>query len=82
MAQCRLSASARAAQCISNPYYGKRRRQGVANVARLAPFERMNDPDLTYDGRSPVLLEGDAGDVFLFVSDLWHRGLPAAETVV
>jgi hypothetical protein len=26
MAQCRLSASGRAAQCVTNPYYGKRRR--------------------------------------------------------
>ena len=26
MAQCKVSASARAAQCIVNPYFGKRRR--------------------------------------------------------
>ena len=37
----------------------------------------MNDVDLTYDGRPPVILEGAAGDVSLFVSDAWHRGLPA-----
>ena len=44
---------------------------------RLAPFDRMADPDLTYDGRPPVVLTGAAGDVSLFVSDAWHRGLPA-----
>ena len=37
----------------------------------------MNDVDLSYDGRPPVVLTGDAGDVSLFVSDSWHRGLPA-----
>jgi ectoine hydroxylase-related dioxygenase (phytanoyl-CoA dioxygenase family) len=44
---------------------------------RLAPFDRMFDEDLTYDGRPPLILEADAGDVLLFVSDVWHRGLPA-----
>ena len=37
----------------------------------------MNDPELSYDGRPPVLLEGAAGDVAMFASDVWHRGLPA-----
>jgi hypothetical protein len=44
---------------------------------RLAPFDRLTDPDLTYDGRPPVLLTGVAGDVSLFVSDCWHAGKPA-----
>jgi ectoine hydroxylase-related dioxygenase (phytanoyl-CoA dioxygenase family) len=44
---------------------------------RLAPFDRMSDPDLSYDGRPPVLLEGAAGDVAMFVSDVWHRGTAA-----
>ena len=37
MAQCKLSASARAAQCIANPYFGvgKRRRQACH---RIDPF--------------------------------------------
>ena len=26
-----------------------------------------------------MLLEGEAGDVLLFVSDVWHRGTPASE---
>jgi hypothetical protein len=50
---------------------------GSHRSGRLAPFERMNDPDLSYDGRPPVLLEGRAGDVAMFASDVWHRGLPA-----
>ena len=43
----------------------------------LAPLSQIEDPDLSYDGRPPVLLEGRAGDVALFVSDVWHRGTPA-----
>jgi ectoine hydroxylase-related dioxygenase (phytanoyl-CoA dioxygenase family) len=51
---------------------------GSHRSGRLAPFDRMNDPELTYDGRPPVLLEGAAGDVIMFVSDVWHRGTPAS----
>jgi ectoine hydroxylase-related dioxygenase (phytanoyl-CoA dioxygenase family) len=50
---------------------------GSHRSGRLAPFDRMNDVDLTYDGRPPVVMTGDTGDVALFVSDSWHRGLPA-----
>jgi ectoine hydroxylase-related dioxygenase (phytanoyl-CoA dioxygenase family) len=50
---------------------------GSHRSGRLAPREQLNDPQLTYDGRPPVLLEGQAGDVALFVSDVWHRGTPA-----
>ena len=50
---------------------------GSHRSGRLAPFDRLNDVDLSYDGRPPVVLEGAAGDVALFVSDSWHRGLPA-----
>jgi len=50
---------------------------GSHRSGRLAPFDRMNDMDLTYDGRAAVMLDGRAGDVPLFVSDSWHRGLPA-----
>jgi ectoine hydroxylase-related dioxygenase (phytanoyl-CoA dioxygenase family) len=52
---------------------------GSHRSGRLAPFDRMNDTDLTYDGRPPVMLDGRAGDVPLFVSDSWHRGLPAQD---
>jgi ectoine hydroxylase-related dioxygenase (phytanoyl-CoA dioxygenase family) len=51
---------------------------GSHRSGRLAPRERLNDPHLTYDGREPVLLEAKAGDVALFVSDVWHRGTPAS----
>ena len=50
---------------------------GSHRSGRLAPFDRITDPDLTYDGRPPVLLTGAAGDVSLFVSDCWHRGRAA-----
>jgi ectoine hydroxylase-related dioxygenase (phytanoyl-CoA dioxygenase family) len=50
---------------------------GSHRSGRLAPFDRMWDPDLTYDGRPPRVFEVWAGDVVLFVSDVWHRGLPA-----
>ena len=51
---------------------------GSHRSGRLAPADRLTDPDLSYDGRPPVLLEGRAGDVALFTSDAWHRGTPAA----
>jgi ectoine hydroxylase-related dioxygenase (phytanoyl-CoA dioxygenase family) len=50
---------------------------GSHRSGRLAPRDRVDDPDLDYEGRSPVLLEARAGDVALFVSDAWHRGTPA-----
>lgn len=31
----------------------------------------------TFEGNGPLMLEADAGDVVLFVSDVWHRGTPA-----
>jgi hypothetical protein len=50
---------------------------GSHRSGRLPPRDAISDPDLTYDGRAPVLLDGRAGDVALFVSDSWHRGMPA-----
>jgi len=41
------------------------------------PLSGMHDPDLSLDGESPMLLVGEPGDVLLFASDLWHRGMPA-----
>ena len=52
---------------------------GSHRSGRLAPFDRLGDVDLTYDGRPAVILEGAAGDVSLFVSDSWHRGLPSED---
>lgn len=50
---------------------------GSHRSGRLAPFDRMWDQALSYDGRPPVVLAARAGDVALFVSDAWHRGMPA-----
>jgi ectoine hydroxylase-related dioxygenase (phytanoyl-CoA dioxygenase family) len=50
---------------------------GSHRSGRLPPFDQMGLENLSYDGRPPVLFEVEAGDVALFVSDAWHRGLPA-----
>jgi hypothetical protein len=50
---------------------------GSHRSGRLAPFDRMQSEDLSYDGRPPAVFETLAGDVVLFVSDAWHRGFPA-----
>ena len=40
------------------------------------PRDRYDDPDLTWNGRGVRALTARAGDVALFVSDVWHRRLP------
>jgi hypothetical protein len=50
---------------------------GSHRSGRLPPVDRLDDLDLTYDGRPPAVVEARAGDVALFASDAWHRGLPA-----
>ncbi len=50
---------------------------GSHRSGQLAPYDA--DESLTYDGRPPVHVVAKAGDVALFVSDAWHRGLPARE---
>jgi ectoine hydroxylase-related dioxygenase (phytanoyl-CoA dioxygenase family) len=52
---------------------------GSHRSGRLAPLRQIADENLTYDGRPPRVFEVWAGDVVLFVSDAWHRGLPARE---
>jgi len=52
---------------------------GSHRSGRLAPLDRIDDPDLEYEGRGAVAPEADAGDVLLFVSDCWHRGTPATQ---
>jgi ectoine hydroxylase-related dioxygenase (phytanoyl-CoA dioxygenase family) len=42
------------------------------------PLDRMNDPDLEWEGTGALPLTASAGDVLLFVSDIWHRRLPPA----
>jgi hypothetical protein len=41
------------------------------------PFDRMDDETLEWEGERAVPLLVDAGDVALFVSDIWHRRLPS-----
>jgi ectoine hydroxylase-related dioxygenase (phytanoyl-CoA dioxygenase family) len=52
---------------------------GSHRSGRLAPYDRLFDEALEFEGRRSVEIEADAGDVVLFVSDVWHRGLPARE---
>jgi hypothetical protein len=40
------------------------------------PFERLADDELEWEGRGTVPIVAEAGDVALFVSDVWHRRLP------
>ncbi len=40
------------------------------------PEERVWDVELTCDGRGVIPLTARAGDVAMFVSDVWHRRLP------
>ena len=49
---------------------------GSHRSGQMAPWDA--DLALTYDGRPPVRVTADAGDVVLFVSDVWHRGVPAS----
>jgi hypothetical protein len=40
------------------------------------PLDRMTDPELEWEGTRALPLTASAGDVLLFVSDIWHRRLP------
>ena len=40
------------------------------------PMRRAADDDLEFEGRGAVPIVAKAGDVALFVSDLWHRRMP------
>jgi hypothetical protein len=40
------------------------------------PRERLADDNLQWEGRAAVPIVAEAGDVALFVSDIWHRRLP------
>jgi hypothetical protein len=43
------------------------------------PLDRMTDPDLEWEGTGALPLVASAGDVLLFVSDIWHRRLPPTD---
>ncbi len=52
---------------------------GSHKSGRPPPAERRADAALTCDGQGALPLTAQAGDVALFVSDVWHRRLPAGE---
>ncbi len=43
------------------------------------PAERLHDADLQWQGEGVTVLTARAGDVALFVSDVWHRRLPTSD---
>ena len=43
------------------------------------PSQQLADDDLRWEGRGTVPVVAAAGDVALFVSDIWHRRLPPRE---
>jgi ectoine hydroxylase-related dioxygenase (phytanoyl-CoA dioxygenase family) len=50
---------------------------GSHKSGQAPPLDKAGDPDLTWQGRKAVSLVAEAGDVALFVSDVWHRRLPS-----
>jgi ectoine hydroxylase-related dioxygenase (phytanoyl-CoA dioxygenase family) len=50
---------------------------GSHKSGQAPPFDRLEDAGLTWEGRPVVPLVARAGDVALFVSDVWHRRLPS-----
>lgn len=49
---------------------------GSHRSGQAPPPDRLTDDRLEYDGRAAVPIVARAGDVGLFVSDVWHRRLP------
>jgi Phytanoyl-CoA dioxygenase (PhyH) len=49
---------------------------GSHTSGQAPPADRLDDDDLEWDGRGAVAILAKAGDVGLFVSDIWHRRLP------
>lgn len=52
---------------------------GSHRSGQPVPPDRMFDLELDHEGVGPHRLTGAAGDVVLFCSDIWHRGLPSGE---
>ena len=50
---------------------------GSHRSGQAPPRDGRDDPELTWEGTEPVWLEAAAGDVVLFVSDVWHRRMPS-----
>jgi hypothetical protein len=49
---------------------------GSHTSGQAPPIQRLADNDLEWEGRGTTPLLAKAGDVALFVSDIWHRRLP------
>ncbi len=49
---------------------------GSHTSGQIPPMDRVDDVGLEWEGRGAVPLVAKAGDVALFVSDIWHRRLP------
>jgi hypothetical protein len=52
---------------------------GSHTSGQAPPRDRMLDDDLDWNGVGVHPLEASAGDVLLFVSDVWHRRLPPTD---
>jgi len=50
---------------------------GSHTSGHAPPSDRLSDEGLTWEGHGAVPLTLAAGDVALFVSDVWHRRLPS-----
>jgi len=51
--------------------------RGSHTSGQHPPLDRLEDDDLSWNGEAAVPLLASAGDVALFVSDVWHRRLPS-----
>ena len=49
---------------------------GSQRSGRIPPFDALKDPELSWEGEQCVPVLGAAGDVVLFISDIWHRRMP------
>ena len=49
---------------------------GSHTSGQAPPRSRLADDDLEWKGRGTVAIVAEAGDVALFVSDIWHRRMP------
>ena len=52
---------------------------GSHKSGQAPPKDRLADESLTWNGIGMLPLTARAGDVALFVSDVWHRRLPSSE---
>ncbi len=52
---------------------------GSHRSGQAPPPDRASDDDLICDGAAAVPLLVNAGDVALFVSDVWHRRMPSSD---